>query len=64
MVEVKHSGFAFFTDVFAYLKRIKHVDAEDTIYTVKKTLGSTGMRALTENVHFDRETCWITPTSR
>lgn len=61
MVEAKHPGFAFFTDVYVYVKRIKHVDAEDTICTVKKTFGNTGLHALTEHVHFDGKTCTIDP---
>ena len=61
MVDVTHPGYAFFTDVYVYVKRIKHVDAEDTICTVKKTFGNTGMHALQEHVHFNGKTCTIDP---
>lgn len=59
MVEENHMSLPFFTDIYVYVKRIKHVDAEDTICTVKKTFGNTGQHALNEHVHFNGKTCSI-----
>lgn len=72
-LEMKVPDMTFFTDVYAYVKKGRTTDPEDTICTVKKTFGNTAYsrdgrgrkesagKTLHENVHFNGKTCRIDP---
>lgn len=62
LIHVSHPGYAFFTDVYVYVKRTRNDDPEFTICTVKKTIGNTGHgKVLEEHVHYKNNVCTIDP---